>query len=239
MLGVLDKYMFLDPKRALTELEKIKNNFESLQMCLVEAERAVNMIPTDSDKLTKYQNDVDRLNQRIQNVFLNSDVLFVPESYWQTPCSSHIVNKNRASLIQGQYGCLLSMRGFDTGIHKWTLNIIQRTSTCMIGVANTTVSRSGSINNYNTNGFYMNLSDGTLYSGPPFSYSNRACISGGVQSGTILILILNCSKHTLTYNYGGRDYLAYEKLPSNSKLYLAWDNNTVSGSEIEISNKYT
>jgi len=213
--------------------KKFKINFEILQTYLGEVDMAFYNLSSDS-RLNSYQKEIDEINEEAKELFSNSDVIFGPKFSWQTPSSSHSVNKNRASLISGQYGCLLSNRGYNTGIHKWTLRVITRTSTCMIGVAPDTVSRSGSYNNYNSNGYYMDLNTGTLYSGPPFSYSNRGIGCNSVGSGTIFVITLNCSTGTLTFNANGTDYLAYENIPMTKKLYLAWDNNTTGGSEIEI-----
>jgi len=234
MLGVIDKFIFLDPKRALSELQKYKANFEILQQSLGEVEATFYNVSSEFSKLTTYQNEVKDINERVNHIFLNPDIIFGPRTMWQTPCTSHTINNNRATLIQSQYGCLLSTRGFTSGVHKWTLRLISCTSTCMIGVAPATVSKTGAFNNYSSNGFYMDLNDGTLYSGPPFSYSNRQLVGRGLSSGTILIVTLNFNARTLTYTFDGKDYLAYSDLPTNNKLYLAWDNNTTSGSEIEI-----
>jgi len=166
---------------------------------------------------------------------MNPDVVFGSRTdTWMTPCTSHTIlqDSHRASLIQGQYGCLLSNKGYSRGLHKWKLRIHSRTSTCMIGVAPSTVHKTGAYNNYNTNGFYMDLNNGMLYSGPPFSYSGRAGYKA-VNTGSILTIILDCNRHTLTYNVDGQDYLAYENIP-DQQLYLAWDNNTTGGSDIEL-----
>jgi len=150
---------------------------------------------------------------------------------WESSSTSHNVNGKRASQISGKCGCLLSNNGFKTGVHRWTLRIISRTSTCMIGVAPDTVNRSSY--NYSTNGHYMNLNDGTLYSGPPFSCGQSSgCTS--VNSGTILILDLNCNTGTLIFNVNGKEYLAYQNIPMSGKLYLAFDNDSTAGSEVEI-----
>jgi len=233
LLNIIDKYMFLDLSRAQIELQKFKINFEIIQTYLGEVDMTFYNLSNDS-RLTFYQTELEEINQGIKELFMNQDVIFGPKFSWQTPCTSHIVNKNRATLISGQYGCLLSNRGYTTGVHRWSLRLITRTSTCMVGVAPDTVSRSGSVNNYNTNGFYMDLNTGTLYSGPPFSYSNRTLINRGINSGSILIVILDCNNKTLTFNVDGTDYLAYENLPITRNLFLAWDNNTTAGSEIEL-----
>jgi len=229
--GVVDKFLFLDPKRAQSELEKFKFNIATLQSSLAEVESSLYNTNTNVGKLDYYLNELQDINERIKGVLLNHDVIFGPQTSWCTPCTSHSVNKNRASLISGQSGCLLSSKGYTTGVHKWKLKMHSRTSTCMLGVAPSTVSKNGV--NYSSNGYYMNLDDGSLYSGTPTYYSNRACLGKGVPTGSILILTLNCDKHTLTYNFEGKDYLAYENLPS-TELFLAWDNNTTGGSDIEI-----
>jgi len=79
----------------------------------------------------------------------------------------------------------------------------------------------------------MNLADGSLYSGAPYSYYRRQCLGHGVNEGSMIILILDCNKHTLTYNYNGIDFLAYEKLP-RVQLFLAFDNDSSAEAELEI-----
>jgi len=230
MLGVIDKFLFLDPKRAQSELEKFKVNFEILQQCLGEVEGSFHNV-SDFSKLSTYQVEVDDINNRIKQVFLNPDVIWGPKMTWAGPVTSHTINKNRASQISGQYGAVLSTRGYSTGIHKFNIRVHSRTSTCMLGVAPIGVSRTSY--NYSSNGFYMNLADGSLYSGAPFSYSNRQCLGRAVTGGTTIVITLDCNKHTLTYTYEGKDYLAYEGLP-NVKLFLSFDNDTTAGTEIEI-----
>jgi hypothetical protein len=230
MLGVIDKFLFLDPKRAQSELAKFKVNFEILQQCLGEVEGSFHNV-NEFSKLKSYQGEVEDINQRIKTIFLNPDVIWGPRMAWAGPCSSHTVNKNRALQVQSVCGCVLSTRGYSSGVHKFTIRVITRPSTCMLGVAPNTVSKTAY--NYNSNGFFMNLADGSLYSGAPFSYSNRQCLGKGVPAGGMIILTLDCNKHTLTYNFEGRDFLAYENLP-NVKLFLAFDNDTSAGSELEI-----
>lgn len=230
MLGVVDKFLFLDPKRAKSELEKFKANFEILQQSLGEVEGTFHNV-SDFSKLQSYQNELNDINQRIGHLVLNPDVIFGAKFGWETNVTSHTVNKNRATLISGQRGCLLVTRGYSTGIHRYTINVITRTSTCMVGVAPNTVSRSSY--NYNSTGFFLNFNDGTLYSGPPYSYSCRTLIGRGINGGSVVIVILNCDKHTLTYSVDGQEFLAYENLPNN-KYFLAFDNDTSAGSEIEL-----
>jgi len=231
MLGVVDKFMFLDPKRAQSELEKYKVNFEILRQSLGEVEGTFHNV-SEFSKLTSYQNELTDINERVSHLVLNPDVIFGPKFGWETTVTSHTVNKNRVALISGQRGCLLTTRGYTTGVHKFTLNVITRTSTCMIGVAPSTVSRSSY--NYSSNGFFMNFNDGTLYSGPPYSYSCRTFIGRGIQGGAVVILTLNCEKKTLHYNVDGTEYLGYENLPMTNKLFLAFDNDTTAGSEVEL-----
>jgi len=235
MLGVIDKFLFLDPKRAQSELVKYKSNFETLQQCLGEIEGALNNVTNFYEsKLKAYQSEVDDINTRLNGVFLNPDVIFGPKFGWEGSNYSHTVVKNKAALNSGKSGCILSNRGFSTGIHKFTIKILSRSSTCMIGVAPNSVSRNNY--NYTSNGFFMNLANGTLYSGPPQYYSYRTCIGRSFDANSTITLILNCNNHTLTYQDNGVDYLAYENLPS-SVLYLALDNDGAGASEVELTKK--
>jgi hypothetical protein len=232
----IEKYSFLDPKRAASELEKFKDNFEILQTCLGEIDQIFRNSYLQESKLDQYSTEIDEINHRFRLLYNNTDIYnnrvdLIDD--WMTPCSSHTINGRTATLIQSQYGCLLSKKGYNTGVRKWHLRIISRTSTCMVGVAPDTVSKTGAVNNYNSKGFFMNLADGSLYSGPPMSKSNSALLNKAVSSG-ILTLTLNCTNRTLTYTYEGKDHVGYTDLPMDRKLYLAWDNDTTAGSVIEI-----
>jgi len=232
MRNILEKYSFLDPKRAQTELGKFKNNFEVLQTCLGEIEELLHIHVHPESKLEYYQSELDIINEKLASIYCNGDVGVA--NIWTSPCTSHAITNNgtTAAINSGQQGCVLSSTGISKGIKVWKLRMIQRTSTCMVGVAPENVNKSSS--NYSTNGFYCNLDDGSLYSGPPTSYSNRAYISGGVRTGQLLTLTLNCDARTLSYNVDGRDYgVAYENLPQ-VKLFCAFDNNTTGGSTIEL-----
>jgi len=165
---------------------------------------------------------------------LSSPSPIVP-TWSSSPCTSHTISNSfhTASLIEGQYGCLLSSDGYTCGIHKWKLRLISRLSTCMVGVAPSTVCKSGAPN-HNKNGYYINLNGGALYSGPPMSKNAVAHFSGGAGTGSIVTVSLNCDAHTLSFDVDGKSYgLAYENLPL-VPLFLAWDNNTTAGSEIEL-----
>jgi hypothetical protein len=231
---VIEKYSFLDPKRAQVELEKFKNNFEVLQTCLGDVEESLHIHTQPYSKLDYYQSELDEINARIENIYSNSDISLAPT--WESTSTSHTLSNNgkTATLISGGQGCLLSKNGYSRGIKEWRLRMHSRTSTCMVGVAPATVSRTS--HNYSTAGFFCNLDDGTLYSGPPFSYSNRAFITGGVRTGQTLIVTLNCTDHTLSYTVDGVSHgVAYTGLP-DVQLFLAFDNNTTAGSSIEMLN---
>jgi hypothetical protein len=236
MSRVIEKYSFLDSKRAASELHKFKDNFEILQTCLGEIDQVFYSVPQES-RLIQYRTEVEEINQRFRLLYSNPDICIRKIDNWSTPCTSHTIVGRTAKLISGQYGCLLSKNGYKFGVHKWHLRMISRTSTCMVGVAPDTVSKTGTVNNYNTNGFYMDLNGGSLYSGPPFSKSGTAGLGKSIASGTFLTITLNCNNRTLTYTYEGQDFVAYTDLPMENKLYLAWDNNTTPGSEIEILSK--
>jgi len=235
MALVIEKYCFLDPSRAHTELTKFFHNFEAIQMGLLEVDRAlVSEEYTHENKLSYYQRELEDINERMNMIFMNTDVNLKTESKWLTPCTSHVVVGNKATLISGQYGCLLSTDGYSSGIVKWNLRIISRTSTCMLGVAPASVSKSGPTNNYCTNGFYMDLNGGTLYSGPPLSYSARSFLNKSVETGCMLSIILNFDTKSITYVLDGKEHVAYENLVLDKEYFLAWDNNTTPGTEIEL-----
>jgi len=235
MLNVIEKYTFLDPNRAHGELEKFKQNFEILQTCLGEIDGTFYSLSNGS-KLKQYRDELEDINKRFLNLHMNHDVCYGPRgNKWQSPCLSHTLtlNNSRAKNIQSKYGCLLSTDGYTTGIHKWTLKLHERISTCMVGVAPSTVSKGEARNNYNTNGYYMDLNSGLLYSGPPFSHSGKA-FSTAIPSGATVIITLNCRDGSLSYTYNNNTQLAYTGIPITQKLFLAWDNDTTQGADIEL-----
>jgi len=231
MSNILEKFSFLDPKRAKTELGKFMHNFELLQTSLVEVEEVMHVNVSPQSRLQYYQSELDEVNARIANVYANGDIGVM--AMWASPSTSHTLTNNNtmAAIISGQSGCVLSSVGISKGIKVWKLRMVSRTSTCMIGVATQNVSKTST--NYSSNGFFCNLDGGTLYSGPPMSYSSRTYMSG-VTSGQTITLTLNCDLHTLHFSIDGRDCgLAYENLPA-VKLFLAFDNNTTGGSTAEF-----
>eukprot|EP01124_Arcella_intermedia_P012235 TRINITY_DN18582_c0_g1_i2.p1 TRINITY_DN18582_c0_g1~~TRINITY_DN18582_c0_g1_i2.p1 ORF type:complete len:236 (-),score=50.57 TRINITY_DN18582_c0_g1_i2:46-753(-) len=235
MTLVLEKYSFLDQTRAKPEIQKFLSNFEVIQVHLGEIEST---FLEPQSKLSGYQKEVDQVNSTLSKLFLQSDINAVPDSSrWNKEgCTAFTLSGDDtvATLIQGQYGGLLSVDGYDRGVHEWKLNIISRSSTCMVGVAPIDVSKTQ--NTYSTNGFYCNFNDGTLYSGPPFNKSSQPYCSGGINGGDTVIVRLDCDKHTLSFVKNNTDRgIAYTNLP-DTKLYLCFTNDTTSGSSIQILN---
>jgi hypothetical protein len=229
MSRVMEKYTFLDSKRAAAELQKFKDNFEILYASLIEFDQFFHV--KQESKLGQYKAEIEEINKRFCILYSNPDLHVKKIDSWREPCTSHAVIGRIAKQIQSQTGCLISKNGYNTGVRKWKLRIITRPSTCMVGVAPDTV-KSGTLN-YNSCGFYMNLNGGALYSGPPMNKSGAAGFKN-IEGGKILIVTLNCTNRTLTYTYEGTDFVAYTDLPMDKKLHLAWDNDTTAGSEIEI-----
>ena len=108
------------------------------------------------------------------------------------------------------------------GKHTWQFKIIKtKGSNIMFGVAPHDIDQN--INaQYTKSGYYMYVSGGTKYSGPPFSYSGTAYskyIQG--KAGDIVTMTLDCNKKTLSYKFNGEDMgVAYEGLKITKPLVM-------------------
>jgi len=231
MEEVCEKFDLLDPQKAMTYLEEFKENFEKVQVALGSLEEKLLVERTKKGQFDEQVQTINKLLKQLVNSVqqvTGADVF----PTWSSPSTSHLINGCKASLIAGQQGCLLSSVGYSEGVHIWKLRVIARASTCMVGVAPSTVKKSGGYN-CNTNGFYINFADGTLYSGPPFNKSTARFWANGIQAGSIVTLTLNSDDHTLCFDVDGVSKEAYNNLPA-VELFLAWDNDTTGGSELEI-----
>jgi len=234
MLKVARKFkLFGGSQDAVDELVKYKWNFEVIQEALQLLEKETGI--SEGGSLPEIEQRLEQVNAVILDftTFVKKVSFDDPCTWMITPSTSHKVSEDfrTAETIQSQQGCLLSSVGYSSGVHVWRLKIHQRNSTCMFGVAPDTVSKTSL--NYSNNGFFVDLNGGTKYSGAPFSYSCTGYAST-INAGDVLILTLDCDKHTLSYDVNGKDFgAAYTNLPA-VKLFLAWDNDTTGGSKIEI-----
>lgn len=155
---------------------------------------------------------------------------------WAYPSTSHKVDTGTfktASLIQGRFGALLSQQGYSQGVHTWKLKVVERLATCMIGIANSKVSKGEPVNNYNSNGYYLNLNSGNKFSGPPFNNFNDPYFGAPISAGATLVIVLDCEAHTLSFYENEMGGVAYSDLPDD-EYFLCWDNNTADGTTLTI-----
>jgi len=81
LLTVIEQYLFLDPVRASSEIEKFKNNMEILQTCLGEIEQA--LVQKES-QLEEKQEQVDEINRKIAALFQAPSILHVVDKGLRT-----------------------------------------------------------------------------------------------------------------------------------------------------------
>jgi len=147
---------------------------------------------------------------------------------WKSSSYSHqISNNNRTALsIGGKGGAVQTVTGYSTGIHTWILRVAARPSTCMLGVAPSSVSTTSV--NYSTNGYYVDFNGGARY---PAATAYR---SGGMNAGNIVMVTLDCYARTLSYCVDGTDCgVSHSSLPA-VELFLTFDNNTTGNSQLEL-----
>jgi len=256
LLPVARKFKFFDcTESAINALKQFLETYEHLDVFLGEIESILALQDASSEK-EKHTKVVDDLNAEVKNKFekmvaanqkqLDQDsktrqrladskaLQPQPPSSWSSPSTSHTVNGRKASPIQGQLGCLLSTDGYSSGVHTWKLRVISRSSTCMVGVAPSTVAKSGQFN-FNSNGFYMNFDGGALFYGPHPDLVRGNGNGSSVEAGSIVTITLNCDAHTVSFDVNGSspDVTTYSNLPA-VQLFLAFDNDKTAGSEIEI-----
>jgi len=216
---------------ATEEMKKFKANFEIISKALSGLEEGnfgnTGVLHIIEEKVAKLNACMKELTSAI-NLYG-----FQSTSRWSGPVTSHQISQDlkTASLISSQQGGLLSKNGYSSGVHTWKLKVLKRDSTCMLGIANSSVSKSSC--NYSARGYFINLADGTKYSGPSYSYSNTGYTSS-FTSGDTVYVTLNCNNHTLSYKKNDSDCgVAYEGLPDD-KYFLCFDNDTTGGSTLEL-----
>ena len=126
------------------------------------------------------------------------------------------INDNRAYSISGENNNILTKKGtygwmgticeneLDKSIeeHKWKIKLLKVTNKyLMVGVAPIDFDINSSI--YNTCGWYFHCYNSTLYSGPPFNYSNKKTNLSKVNDE--IIVVMNLKKRTLKFIINNED----------------------------------
>jgi len=232
MVVTLAKYYFLEPTRTRPEIEKFKNNLELIQQLLGEIEG--HFTSSLRSSFSEIQEKLESANDILKTVFNRPDVNLPPPSKWSLPTNgTHILTNNNHTATQtGNTGTLLSTDGYSVGIHVWHLKIIQRPSTCMIGVAPRSVSNVHSAI-YSTQGHFVNLNGGNAYVTNGATLGSH--LTGGVTAGATLDVILDCNARTLSFSVNKASaVVTHRNILCGTEVYLAWNNDSTSGSVIEI-----
>jgi len=148
---------------------------------------------------------------------------------WQTfGHNSHILSQgNKVATQTSNLGTIFSTDGYNSGIHYWPVSVMARPSTCMLGVAPTSVPRTSSI--YSSRGCFVNLDGGTAY-GP-----TRNCSLGlSVVAGQIVVVKIDFSKKKMSMSVDGGAWVDTHNISGSEPLFLAWNNDTTSGSILQI-----
>jgi len=112
------------------------------------------------------------------------------------------------------------------GVWKWSLKILNThtdsTPYIMIGIAPQNINQSAS-NNYSSSGWYFYCYNSKLYSGPPFSYSNKYYSNTEkLKVGDIVDVELNIPNKTIKFYVNVKDCgVAYNGIPVDQPLRLA------------------
>ena len=103
--------------------------------------------------------------------------------------------------------------------HKWKIKILKTQYKCiMVGVAPSDFDINSS--SYNTCGWYLFCMGSTLYSGPPFNFSNKATNLSRVNDE--IILVMNMKKRSLKFIINGEDKGdSYTNIPLDKQIYPA------------------
>ena len=104
--------------------------------------------------------------------------------------------------------------------HKWKIKILKTTQNkfIMVGAAPSDFDINSS--SYNTCGWYFYCYNSTLYSGPPFYYSNKNTNLSKVNNE--IIVVMNMKKRTLKFIINNEDKgESYTDIPMDKPIYPA------------------
>ena len=103
--------------------------------------------------------------------------------------------------------------------HKWKIKILNtQYRHIMVGVATNDFNIYSS--NYNTCGWYLYIYNSTLYSGPPFKYSNLNTNLNKVKNE--VIIVMNMKKGSLKFIINNEDKGdSYHDIPTDKPIFPA------------------
>ena len=118
--------------------------------------------------------------------------------------------------------------------HKWKINILKSNNDIMVGLATSDYNVHSM--NHETCGWYFNIHDSKLYSGPPFNYRGLKTNLSKVKDE--IVVVMNMKKRTLKFIINNEDKGdSYTNIPIDKPLFpdisLSGKDNSVEISEID------
>jgi len=184
----------------------------------------------DKSSLLQIENELKEANQILKKVFDRPNVNVSPSQRWKPSLHmTHTLSADCKRATQtANIGTIFSCDGYKVGIHTWSLRLIARPSTCMLGVAPLSVPQNQAI--YSTHGHFINLDGGQGY-----SQGVVGNLHPGVHTNQRLKVVLNCDEKSLSFSIdNGPMVKTHNNISIDSELHLAWANDSTSGSILEF-----
>ena len=172
----------------------------------------------------------DSLNYFIETINSFGNIFYNKYSFRECPNN---INENRKYKVTGEKKNILTYIGpsgwmgticeneLDKSIeeHKWKIKILKTASKCiMVGVAPIDFDINSST--YSNCGWYCYCYDSTLYSGPPYNYSNKN--SGLNKVNDEIIIVMNMKKRALKFIINNEDKGdSYTNIPIDKPIFPA------------------
>jgi len=237
------------PKNIKSSLEKGKsinkewnnNNLNSYINDCINIENNIKIINDINENINKCKNNEkikikfepkeESLNNFLETIKSFGNIYYNKYSFKECPNN---INENRKYEITGEYKNIFTKTGpdnyagticeneLDKSIeeHKWKIKILKTTKNkyIMVGVAPIDFDINSST--YNTCGWYYFCYYASLYSGPPYNYSNKS--SGLSHVNDEIIVIMNMKKRTLKFIINNEDKgESYTNIPIDKPIFPA------------------
>ena len=178
----------------------------------------------------KFEPKEESLNYFLDTIKSFGNIFYNKYSFRQCPNN---INENRKYIITGQNKNILTKTGPDTWMgticeneldksieeHIWKIKILKtKYKWVMAGVAPIDFDINSS--SWNTCGWYYYCYNSTLYSGPPYNYSNNN--SGLSKVNDEIIIVMNMKKRTLKFIINNDDKGdSYTNIPIDKPIFPA------------------
>jgi len=237
------------PKKIKSSLEKGKsinkewdnNNLNSYLYDCINIENNIKIINEINENINrckknqkikiKFVPKEESLNNYLETLKSFGKIYYYKYSFRECPNN---INENRKYEITGEYNNIFTKTGpntyagtictneLDKSIeeHKWKIKILKTTQNkyVMVGVAPIDFDINSS--SYITCGWYYFCYLSTLYSGPPYNYSNKT--SGLSKVNDEIIVVMNMKKRTLKFIINNEDKGdSYTDIPIDKPIFPA------------------